>query len=425
MSRVVAPPFDVIDQDTAALLRNRDPHNVVRLILGKQGPGGRGEEEYRRAGETLAAWRSQDVLIREDTPAVYVCEQTFTLDEHCFVRHGVICAMLLEDFSSEQVLPHERTMVGPKTDRFRLMKACRANLSPVFGVFSDTDGRGDALLEEMQQGEPLYELCTPAGVTCKLHRVTDPTPLRQLGSLLRAERLFIADGHHRYETALRYRDECRSLSGPPGSAPEDFVLMFAVSVKNAGLKTLPVHRLVKAAGAFDVEALLAAVGEHFDIVQLPLSGPRALADLLRWREGADDEVACYLADGRFFVFSPKPGNLLQLLLPPGSRQWQQLAVTRLHYAIIEPVFGIPAEGASAHARILFSQDTDEVYWGVESRRFDAGFFLPAIGPATVEAVAQRGERMPPKSTFFYPKIDSGLVFLPFEEGDSPPCIPGG
>ncbi|MHC4592336.1 MAG: DUF1015 family protein, partial [Planctomycetota bacterium] len=170
ISRVVAPPFDVISQEDAQELRDSDPHNVIRLTLGKVGKDGRSDEEYERAAEVFAAWLRGGVLVKEDTPAVYVCEQAFALDGERHVRRGLICAMLLEEFSSGSVLPHEHTMAGPKDDRLRLMTACRANLSQVFGVFSDAEGQVDGLLEEMARGIPLYEFCGTDSVAYQVWR---------------------------------------------------------------------------------------------------------------------------------------------------------------------------------------------------------------------------------------------------------------
>jgi uncharacterized protein (DUF1015 family) len=228
ISRVIAPPYDLIEPEQVQELRDRDPHNVVRLILGKEGPQGRLPEDYRNAGLTFAAWRRDEILVPVPEPAVYVCEQTFELGAAQYVRHGLICAMLLEEFDSGQILPHEHTLAGPKADRLRLMEACKANLSQVFGVFSDPEGQADALLKQTDGAELLYEFCDAEKVAYRLWRVTDEAYIRQLVSLLKKEVVFIADGHHRYETALRYRDHHRPKGAPPGSVPEPEFLRLCV-----------------------------------------------------------------------------------------------------------------------------------------------------------------------------------------------------
>jgi uncharacterized protein (DUF1015 family) len=423
ISRVVAPPFDVIDGEGAELLRQQDAHNVIRLILGKVGESGRTDADYQGAAETLADWRREGVLVLEDEPAIYVCEQAFALEDASCVRRGFICAMLLEEFSSGRVLPHEQTMAGPKADRLRLMTACQASLSQVFGVFSDATGRADALVAEMAGSTPLYEFRDQNAVVYRLWKVGDPDAFNEVASLLRGETLFIADGHHRYEAALRYRELHRSSDGPPGAAPEDFLPVFCVSARNEGLKILPTHRLAKAPPGFKLATALRALHERFEVVEFAVSNAAGLEGALRESALGEAGIGCYLGGGRLLVLNPKPGLSLGELASDRAPEWQRLPVTVLHFAILEPLFAIPAQDTNKHPCLGFTQSVEELYWGVESARFDVGFLLPPIAPTTVEAVAAAGERMPPKSTFFYPKIASGLVFYSMRKGDSPPVLP--
>lgn len=423
ISRVVAPPYDLIDQAQAQELRDQDRHNVVRLILGKEGLEKRAEGEYQQAAETFAAWRREGVLIRENAPAVYVVEQAFPMNGSRYVRHGVICAMLLEEFSSKHVLPHERTMAEPKADRLRLMEACHANLSPIFGAFSDAEGRADALLREMAAGMPLCEFCRADRVTYTIWRVDDEAAIGQLASLLRDETLFIADGHHRYEAALRYREEHRSVEGPPGSAPEDFLPVFCASVSSPGLRILPTHRLVKAPGPFRPDIVLQALGEFFSVSQEPVKGPESLRQAFGPSAKGGACIGFYVSPERLYILEPASDDVLADQLPDRLPEWRRQPVTLLHYAILERLFAIPAEAEAAHPRLFFSQNVEKIYWRVESGSYDAGFLLPPTHPATVEAIARGGERMPPKSTFFFPKIASGLLFYAFDDEEGPPRIP--
>jgi len=423
LSRVIAPPFDVINAEVAEELRQRDPHNVIRLILGKEGSEARSEGEYRRAAQTLAAWRREGILIMEDEPSVYVCEQAFEVDGvHC-VRRGFVSAMLLRDFTSGDVLPHEHTVSGPKVDRLRLMKACRAALSLVFGVFSDPEASIDGLLATMQEGEPLYAFRTPADTAYRIHRVSKPETVRELARLLRRERLLIADGHHRYETALRYRDEVGDPARPAGSAPEDFLPIFCVSVKNPGLLALPCHRLVRANGRFEPKAFLAALRRYFIVEDLPVRGPDSLRDLVRSWQNTEDVIGCFLRGPGLLVLHPRPGSGIEALLPSDSAALCELPVTKLHYAVIGPHFGMPPEAGRAPKGLVYSPRPEEVFLGVANGQFDAGFLLPSIRPAVVEKVARAGHTMPSKSTFFYPKIDSGLVFYPTDADAAAPLLP--
>jgi len=420
ISRVVAPPYDLVDAEQADELRARDPHNAIRLVLGKAPDGGRPERDYQRAATVLASWRREGVLIREPEPAIYLCEQTFSANGQSLVRRGLLSTILLEDLSSGRVLPHEHTREPAKADRLRLMQACCASLSPVFGIFADTDGAIDEILAGLGSGEPLYEFEAPDGIGYRMWRVTDAGQIRRVAGELRDEKFVIADGHHRYETALTYREQHRSAAGPPGSAPEDFLLAFCVSTKDKGLKILPTHRLVKGPGAFPKKRLLAIVTPYFDLRESRIENPAQLRAIAGgW--GADEVViGCYLRGGRFMELRVRDGALATIPLPDGPPEWRSVPVMLLRYGILDPLFGMSPDFFSDPTRLRYEADAEEVYWAVESGRFDAGFLLAPLHPDTLARVTQTGRRMPPKTTFFYPKIPSGLVYYPFENAD---CLP--
>jgi uncharacterized protein (DUF1015 family) len=424
ISRVVAPPYDLIAQAEAEELRAQDPHNVVRLILGKAGPAGRLDSAYAEAADTFRQWRRRGILVREEHPSVYVVQQVFELDGESVVRHGLICALLLEEFSSGRIMPHEQTMDGPKADRLRLMEACRASLSQVFGVFSDAEGEAAVLVRNLTTEMPLYEFTDPDGVAYRVWRAGASDEVRRLAALLRGERLLIADGHHRYETALRYRQLHHSSDGPPGAAPEDFLPVFCVSAKDEGLRILPTHRLVRAEGAFNAADLIARLQQNFELEEREAPTAPALQALLRQVSAPGSSICCYLATGRLLVLKPRVADPLADRLPDRPASWRQLPVAQLHYAILEPLLGIPADIPDAHPRLDFTQDVEKLFWAVEGGRAHAGFLLPAASSSLVEQIAETGVRMPPKSTFFFPKIVSGLAIYPFENGEAAPVLLG-
>jgi len=415
ISRVVAPPYDVIGPGEAEALRKKDPHNVIRLILGLSGPAGRGDRHYLAAAETLRAWRRQGVLLL-DEPAVYLCEQSFELHGRTFTRRGFSFAMLLEEPATGNVLPHEQTTPGPKADRLRLMKACRACLSQVFGIVADADARVQALAQAAGNDEPLYEFQTPEGVTYRLWKVRDAHTIQAVAAALAQEVLIIADGHHRYETALQLRRELRDPDRPEGTAPEDYVPVFCVSAKDPGLRILPTHRLVRTEHSFDPEDLLAALRDHWAAEEVSVPAPETLQRLAGALEEDRSVLGCYLPSGRLVWLRPRPGRGLEALVPPGPPAWRELPVTRLHYAILSRLFGFPAERPGNTEFLSFTHDPEELYWAVESGRAAAGFILPPLSPGTVVEIARTGTRMPAKSTFFYPKIDAGLLLYPYEDG---------
>jgi len=422
ISRVVAPPFDVIDRDMARELREQDPHNCIRLILGKQGKGRRTPREYARAAETLESWRQGGVLLREAAPSVYVCQQRFRLRGREHARHGLLTGLLLPDGTAADILPHEQTMPAAKADRLRLMEATRASLSPVFGVLTDPSGMVYSALRNMEQGPPLYEFQTPEGVAYRLWRVTDTDQMSNLAGLLHEQDLVIADGHHRYETARTYRRKHRNTDGPPGSAPEDFLLTFAVSSRDDGLLILPTHRLLKVEGPFDLEVFVSRLESNFQLTEHEIRTPEELDTVAgAWRPG-EQVMACYLTGGRLLVLRPPGESWPQTNIPAGPAEWREMVVVALHYGILRPFFDIPAEAGSEHPGLTFEPDLEEVYWQMESGRFDLSFVLPSQDPTVLERVARGGRVMPPKSTYFYPKIFSGLLFYPFADDDGIPEV---
>jgi uncharacterized protein (DUF1015 family) len=417
ISRVVAPPYDVIPDARAQILRESDPHNVIRLILGKGNEGLHADVEYQKAAATLKVWRRDGVLVREERPALYVCEQTFRVFGEERVRHGLLCTALLEESASGRLLPHEQTREGPREDRLRLMQACRAALSPVFGIFHDGLGVADAALRALASGWPLYEFRTDE-VAYRVWRVTDQDDIRRVAEALAKEQLLIADGHHRYETAVTYRAASRSPELPPGRAAEDYLLLYCVSARDSGLAILPTHRLVKAPEGFDRERFLRAASATFLVEKEPAMTPESFAAFVRGL--GPRSMGCYGGPGHVYRLTDHGLDPLQASLPERSAQWRKLPVTLLHYLLLEPLLGIPAESAEVDQRLLFTPDAEQVYWSVEGGRYDLAFLMSPTQVSTVEAIARSGERMPPKSTYFYPKIASGLAIYPFDDAD---CVP--
>lgn len=416
ISRVIAPPYDVIDSDDARELKEQDPHNVIRLVLGEQPAEGRGSEQYERAAETLRKWRREDVLIQEEEPCAFLCTEKFSVHDQQFERRGLLCVLQLGG-PEGRVLPHEQTTSRPLEDRLRLMETCRANLSPVFGIFPDEQSHGDAALAEMEEGWPLYEF-RRNDVICQVWRVTDLEKLRALARILQDRRLLIADGHHRFETATQYRRRHRDPGLPPGEAPEDYMLLYAVSARNSGLRTLATHRLVQAPEQFDRAEFLSKLGQTFEVTQSELSSPDTLERTAG--ELGPHDMACYIRTEKLLLLQKRGDDPLRGRLPEHSARWRRLPVTLLHYAILEPLLGIPADAKSFKERLNFTPRTDQIYWSVESGRFDMAFLLPPTPTEAVEEVAQRGEKMPPKSTYFYPKIPSGLaIYSLCDEGRLP------
>ena len=371
---LLAPPYDVVTPREQAELQARSPYNVIRLILPEEADRG------AAAARTLREWVEHGLLVPDPAPAVYLYSQRFSLpDGTSRRRDGLLCRLRLEEFSTGVVLPHERTLPGPKADRLSILRATGANLSPIFGLYA-------------RPGEPVRELVGALGEPVvdvngwhQLWRVTDPAVIARVERALAPETIIIADGHHRYETALQYRDEQRGNQGA------EYVLAYLANTEEEGVVILPTHRLVRGPLPLAPERLEDRLRESFEAEPLPPERRRA------------GEIDCLLADRRLRL-RPRPATLARLAaLPPVLRT---LDVELLHRAILEPVLGVDAAG------LEFTHDDEEAADAVAAGRAAAAFLLNPPSIAAVRAVCLDGELMPEKSTYFYPKLATGLVLSP-------------
>ena len=427
VERAVAPPYDVVGPDMEQDLLAGEEHNIIRITLAKTPAGGRDEQEYGRAAERLRAWRRDGALLQDPLPAIYVVEQTFTVAGERLCRLGFVAALLLEEFSAGNVRPHERTMAAPKSDRLKLYEACRANLSQVLTVYSDPRGEAARTVGELRQGDPLMAV-DYAGVAHRVWRVTDRDAITSLTAMIRPQPLFIADGHHRYESALRHRALYRSGDGPPGSAPEDYIGALCISVADPGLRVLPTHRGVRMAGAITEQELVARLGPHFVTRKVHVAGPGQVEQAFQRERAGQQVVGLYMPGGALYVLEPKGAAYLTALkgrFPDHADSWWQTPVGLLHYAILPDACGVQPGSAAESQDVEYLRDAAVVAQGVESGRCALAFLLPPTDPRTIEHVAQAGQRMPMKSTYFYPKILSGLVLYVHEAGANCPGLPLG
>jgi uncharacterized protein (DUF1015 family) len=411
LARLVCPPYDVISAEVQQALIARDPHNAVRLELPPSEPGDDELARYRRAAGQLAEWRTSGVLRKDARPGIYIYEQTYTPPGGGPRRtqRGFFAQLKLEPFASGSgVRPHEATLSGPKEDRFRLLRATGTNTSAVMALYRSGE-RSAALLEKLAARVPDAELSDDEGVRHRLWY----TPLAdvpgdavtRLLALAGEVPLVIADGHHRYETALRYRDERnRACAEDPAF---DYVLTALFDLETEPLSVLPTHRLVREGPAG--EALLDAARGWFDVE------PVTSADELIRRIGSEPA-----APGRFGLYSGGRAAMLQVdparrgeLLADGLRgPVRELDVTLLG-AMLGRIAGLP-EGPGAGERLGYTKDSREAVRAVQAGRYASAFLLDPTPVRDVAAVAEAGELMPQKSTYFYPKILTGLVFNPLE-----------
>ena len=418
LARVVAPPYDVIDTAAQERLYARSPYNAVRLILNRD------HDPYGAAAATLAEWRARGVLASDPASALYLYAQRFPVPGGGELeRTGVIGALRLESFDSGRVRPHERTLDRAKNDRLALLRACRASLSPIFGLVSAPAWHFGELVPARA---PDVELRDDAGARHRVWRLADPPAVAAITERLAGKDVFIADGHHRYETALRYRDEVRAAlaasAPPPGSVPCDYMLAYLTTMEDPGLLILPTHRVLRSLPLAPA-ALRAALATYFTVEDLPWTeeGMATLLDRLQGHRAHGSETAGGPAPGVRMGAAVEGAGALWLLsaataalplpaeLPPVLKA---LDVTVLHQVVLAGVLGLPIGERGGTPGLSYTQDAQSALALVAAGKAAAAFFLPPTDVEDLRAVALAGLTMPEKSTFFHPKLLTGLVIYP-------------
>ena len=412
LSKVVAPPYDVIDGREQRDLYARDDRNVVRLILGRtHADDSDHDNRYIRAAAHLDAWRGDGLFI-QDRPAVYLYEQKFAAGGGECARRGFFARLRLSEWGREGVYPHEKTLSGPKQDRLNLMRATRGNLEPVFGLAADPGAALSRALAALVAYEPCLDVSLD-GVENRLWVVDDPGLLDRLLSLMPEPRIFIADGHHRYETALAYRDEIRRKMTEAGQVPPlrgdldcDHIMMFVVPDSDPGLVIWPTHRMVHGLRDFSPREFLARCEENFLVA--PIARDKLAADL------ASSEPPCFgfAAGERLFVLRLKDRQIMDDRHPGAEPAWRALDVAVLHSLIMDDILGIDEGKLLRKENILYSTSADEALAAAASGRdgVQCSFILRGTPMRRVRDIAEAGAVMPQKSTYFYPKPLSGMVF---------------
>ncbi|MDF2441747.1 MAG: hypothetical protein JWN98_2731 [Abditibacteriota bacterium] len=417
LSDVLAPPYDVIKGAMRDDLLARNPHNIVQVELAAPYGEDATPEQYQKCAEILKEWRSQEILIR-DNPAFYLYEQEFAVPGRDEVRkrRGVLGALLLEEFG-EGVQPHEHTLSGPKQDRLNLLRATRTNTSPIFGLYNDNDGWVTKLLEDVAFDAPLCEARDSEGVVHRLWRITDDETVNALDAALENESILIADGHHRYETALNYRNEQRAQAEKEGRTwtgdeDENFVLMMCVSTSDDGLVVLPTHRLVKG----PTNVLMQALSKYFDVEPALAGDAEALVQSLDDPQftKSPGRLGLHLP-GQSFVLQLKPGTAHRQAMEDGkSEAYNDLDVSILHTLILQRELNIGPQELAAGGHVSYTIDAAEAIAKVESGAYNAAFLMRSTPVEQVQSVAAAGDKMPQKSTYFFPKLITGMVLRPID-----------
>lgn len=422
LSEVVAPPYDVINSSEQDALYAKSPYNIIRLILGKdeQGDTVESQNKYTRAASFLDSWANQGILVHDDEPAFYLYRQTFLHPDTktSVSRVGIFAALKLEEYSARAVLPHERTHAAPKADRMNLIRSVKGNLSPVFGLYEDKERKLDLLFKSTMKKKTDVNFEDDKDMAHEIWILKDSDSITQISDFFKTQSVMIADGHHRYETALAYRNWLRQNGANVDSAPaSDYVMMALVNIYDEGLLVFPTHRLLKLAALPSIEGRIdRELAPFFSVNGFQATTAKEWEPYLS-RDPIDRVVIGLQwgkTKGRLLVLRNEEEikkivpNGLKAVMPQGKPDaWYKLDVNIVSHLIIQKILGIPPE--KFEEIVSYTRYLDEAVKRVQSGEAAVGIILRAPDVATVKQVCYSGEVMPQKSTYFYPKLPSGLL----------------
>ncbi len=409
LAKVVAPPYDVISKEEQEKLYKKSPYNFVRLDLSQE------PDSYNSVAQTLIEWQAQGILERDETPAIYFLTQRFKLKSgEQKLRTGFFALVELQDLSGGDIRPHEKTLDAPKEDRLKLMLATQAQLSPIFALYAQPKPTVNHRLAVAVEGAPPFlEIEQDNGDECRLWRITDAAFIQKLQQEMKDQSLLIADGHHRYEATLNYRNHMRNARGQwNGREAFNYILTYFANVHDENVVILPTHRLVRGYAHKPFLELEETLQNYFYVEQHPKT-PEGKASFLKALKTAAKKHhvigASFKRDPRYLILRLKNKRIMQRLAKDLSAPLRELDVSTLHLLILEHILGMPAEQQVSEGNIRYTQDEESALQALEKEDYQAAFILNATKAEEILAIVSTGEKMPQKSTYFYPKLLSGLI----------------
>jgi len=413
LSGVICPPYDIISPQFQQELYARNECNFVRLEYGREFPQDTvGDNRYTRSAAVLEEWLRKHILEVDQTPAFYLHDHYFQYREREHRRRGLTAIVQLEEWDTMVVRPHEGTLAGPRRDRLDLLWMLKANTSPVLAMYEDPERETFELLESAITRPPLIRTASLHGERHEVWSITGPDNVKRISACLADQPLYIADGHHRYTSALTYRREKRSYSeAAAGDQAYDYVMMTLVGLNDPGLIILAPHRLVRGISRPLMEGLLAKLAVFFEIERIPFTGPGVWQHI--------DELTAETNEARLVCFGAAGNDILLLRLRDTveigqmmpsfhSPMFEKLDVTITDHVILEKLLEIDPSGDET--RVTYCQDRQEAINRVQDGEYQLTFFLKPVDPELIKTVADSGDTMPRKSTYFYPKTPVGLIF---------------
>jgi uncharacterized protein (DUF1015 family) len=416
LSGVICPPYDVISPSLHEELHSRNKYNFIRLEDANQSPDDRTtNNKYTRTAITLKQWLEKKILIPEESPAIYLHDHYFRLQGKDHMRRGIIARVRLEEWNRMIIRPHEGILSAPKEDRQNLLRALKVNTSPVLMMYQDTRRKIASILATQTRGKPVIDTYVPEGERHKIWTITNPEVLHQISSSITDQPLYIADGHHRYTSALTYRREkmaCTTSASPDDAS--NFVMTTLVDFADPGLIILAPHRLIRGLSKTALGELVTKLGTFFEVTELPANTPdiwQKLDAILSKPDGI--RLAFFGPDtDRFFALKLRDVEATDQIMPYShSELYRELDASILDHIILERILGLGV-GGSDEVKINFSHDRENAVKQISEGEYQLVFFLRPVKPELIKAVADANDKMPRKSTYFYPKAPAGLVVNP-------------
>ncbi len=403
ISALACPPYDIISEQQRLAYLDRNSNNIIRLELPKDG-----ENPYAQAGETLKKWMDNEILKLDDKENIYVYEEEFDANGKRLKINGIICRVKIEEFSKGVVLPHEETLSKAKVDRFNLMDSTLCNFSQIYSLYKDNEGETQKIIDDTTKLTCTSEFTDGDNVTHRLWSISDEAVIGELVKQFAHRKLYIADGHHRYETSLNFRNSLRERGLAKEGDGCDYIMMMLVDMANPGLVVFPTHRLVRDLPVFDANAVVEGCKEYFDITcQTGVDSiEKKLTDL--YNEGKH-AFGFYCQGDEWKLMVLKDESVLADLMPEKSKALRELDVSILHTLVLEKIMGIDAENMAKQINLYYTRSFDEALSEVRCGNAQCTFILNPTRVSEISQVATNGEKMPQKSTYFYPKLITGLV----------------
>jgi uncharacterized protein (DUF1015 family) len=422
---VTTQPYDKITAAMQERYYAQSPYNLIPIEKGRVLPEDSSESNvYTRAAEKLNEWISSGILVKDAAPAIYAYSQDYTVPgtNTRRVRRGFIALGRVEDYAAGIVFPHERTLAAPKADRLELLRHTRAQTGLLFMLYDDASKQIDSMLEMISRTPAAVELTDEYGVIHQLWSITDAGSIRRITGAMAAQKLIIADGHHRYETALAFRDECRRRAGEANpNAPYEFAMMALFNTHSGGLMILPTHRVIRNIANFDFGNFRAQASRYFDWYGYPFSTQEeragAFEDFLRdlEKQRVRHAIGAYGGGGAFYLFVLKRNTDFAQILPDVSEAQRELDVVLLHRLLIEKCLGITAAAVTGEQHISYEREMSSALAALDGGKAQLAFLLNPVRVKQVAEIALGGGVLPQKSTDFYPKLLSGLVIYRIED----------